>query len=235
MLRIDWYFDFSSYHSYLQLERLAGLQDRLSVVCRPLEASRLHDGRGRAGSRSVERERAPAPLHTTWAARKLRIPPRISNVQPFCSRRYLVLSAALNSDFAVVLTIFRSIYSHPGDPTRDEFFERVVADLGVVFDGVEELVHDTAMQILNTNAQSAAAANVSETPSLVVDNLVFSGLDATNAFIEHVGRDALDGRGATVAMLRPLRNTVESTHNEPELSERLISSFAPLSIDTLTK
>ncbi|MBI2311725.1 MAG: 2-hydroxychromene-2-carboxylate isomerase [Betaproteobacteria bacterium] len=192
MKTADWYFDFVSPFSYLQLESFHRLPKDLQVRCKPILFAGLLDAYGHKGPAEIPPKRRFTYRHVQWIAQHHGIPLRFPPAHPFNPIKVLRLAVALNNDMEKIRTIFRFIWREgrtvddPGEWRRLlEALEAPNADECVAAPQVKEA--------LKKNGEEALAAGVFGVPSFVVGGEVFWGFDATDMLLEYLANPALLG------------------------------------------
>lgn len=172
----DWYFDFVSPYSYLQCERLLELP--LEVRARPLVFAGLLGHWGQKGPAELATKRRFTYEQVVWLARRdaigLRFPPK----HPFNPIRALRLAVALGSDIDAIRTIFRYIWREGGEFDTPEGW-KALCDRVRVQDGDALVSRQQVKDELRANGDAALAAGVFGVPTLVIDERIFWGYDAT--------------------------------------------------------
>jgi 2-hydroxychromene-2-carboxylate isomerase len=172
----DWYFDFVSPYSYLQCERLLELP--LEVRARPLVFAGLLGHWGQKGPAELTTKRRFTYQQVVWLARRdaigLRFPPK----HPFNPIKALRLAVALRSDIDAIRTIFRYIWRDGGEFDTPEGWKALCERLRVD-DGDGLVARQGVKDELRANGDAALAAGVFGVPTLVIDERIFWGYDAT--------------------------------------------------------
>jgi len=186
MRHVDWFFDFTSHYSYLQIERLSRINDQFEFRCRPLSLPLLLDFWNNEGPSAIGPKLEFTYRQSMWIAGRMGVDLRFPPVHPFAAERYLLLAASMDSPMDVVLTIFRAIYRSGADPTSTAFFATVVDRLRSQ-PGFSHRRSDADSQlVLDENLRLATSAGVFGTPTLLVDETIFWGFDATEMFLDAV-------------------------------------------------
>src|SRR5262245_8515372 len=114
--RIDWYFDFVSPFAWLQAERLAREAPGLALACKPVLFAGLLDHWGQLGPAEIEPKRAFTYRYVVWRATRLGLTVKVPPVHPFNPLRLLRLAIVLGAEQALVLRLFRFVWSEGSDP-----------------------------------------------------------------------------------------------------------------------
>jgi len=198
---VEWYFDFISPYSYLQLERMPQWPQGVPLVPKAVLLAGLLGHWGQKGPAEIPAKRVFTYRQVQWLAGRagvaLRFPPR----HPFNPVGVLRLAVALNEDPEAIRTIFRYIWAEGGEVDTPAGWAELARRLDVP--DAEARVSDAAVKAkLRRNGDEAIAAGVFGVPSLVIDDKVFWGYDAT-----HMAMDYLEDRnGFETAEMRRIAN-----------------------------
>ncbi|MEZ5654116.1 MAG: DsbA family protein [Burkholderiaceae bacterium] len=174
---MDWYFDFISPYAYLQCERMqrTGMLDQVVPV--PLLFAGLLDHWGNLGPAEVAPKRLATFRQIIWRAAcddiALTLPPR----HPFNPLPLLRASQALGNRPEVVRRLFRFVWAEGRDPDDGDALAALMAELGLA---PSDIGAPAVKAALRSNGERAVAAGVFGVPTLVVDDQVFWGDDATD-------------------------------------------------------
>lgn len=178
-MALDWYFDFVSPFSYLQLERLR--RDRPDIVVRPIPVvvGAVMAHWGTVGPAEIGSKRRHTYRMALWQARQLGVPMRFPPTHPFNPLPTLRLAVALGTDIDVVQTIFRHIWRDGNAADTPQALAPLAASLGV--HDIDAATSDAAVKAtLRANTDEAVAHGVFGVPTLRVDEELFWGVDATD-------------------------------------------------------
>jgi 2-hydroxychromene-2-carboxylate isomerase len=191
MTRADWYFDFISPFSYLQAERLASLP--VTVHCKPVLFAGLLDHWGQKGPAEIGAKRRFTYRHVVWLAHKQGVPLKFPPSHPFYPLPLLRLAVALGSGLDTVQTIFRFVWRDGLLPDSNENLTVLAKSLGL--ESADELnaltAKPEAKDGLRKNGEVAIAQGVFGVPTLVVDNELFWGFDATDMALDFLRKKPL--------------------------------------------
>jgi 2-hydroxychromene-2-carboxylate isomerase len=182
---VDWYFDFISPYSYLQIERMPQWPAGVALEAKPILFAGLLNHYGQKGPAEIPEKRVFTYRHVQWMAERdgiaFRFPPR----HPFNSINVLRLAVAQGGDPATIRAIFRYIWAEGGEVDTPQGWSDLVRRLGV--DDADARVADPAVKAkLRANGEEAIAAGVFGVPSLVIDRMVIWGYDATQMAVEYL-------------------------------------------------
>lgn len=181
-MHADWYFDFISPFSYLQLERIGTLRARLEITPIPIVFGAVLKHHGQLGPAEIRGKREFTYRVAQWTAERERIPFRFPPAHPFNPIAALRLAIAAGTTWPAITTIFEHIwkYGHTGDDADS------LADVGRTL-GIDDVAAATSREdvkvALRTNTEAAIAAGVFGVPTLRIGGELFWGNDAT-ALIE---------------------------------------------------
>ncbi|GLU30525.1 2-hydroxychromene-2-carboxylate isomerase [Trinickia caryophylli] len=174
----EWFFDFVSPFSYLQLEQFDRLPDTLTIEPRPLLLGALFTHWGKAGPAEMETKRVFTYRYTLFRAQQLGIPLVMPPAHPFNPIKALRLAIAMGGSLDTVRAIFRHIWREGGDVSSAEGFAALCEALGYP-EGVSAVEAQTVKDTLRANTDRAIALGVFGVPTFVVEGELFWGEDAT--------------------------------------------------------
>jgi 2-hydroxychromene-2-carboxylate isomerase len=181
-MHADWYFDFISPFSYLQLGRIAALRARIEITPVPIVFGAILKHHGQLGPAEIRGKREFTYRFAQWTAERERIPLRFPPAHPFNPIAALRLAIAAGTTWPAIAAIFEHIWKdgRAGDEAEQ------LADVGRAL-GIEDvaaaIARDDVKTALRTNTESAIAAGVFGVPTLRIGGELFWGNDAT-ALIE---------------------------------------------------
>ena len=177
-MHADWYFDFISPFSYLQLERIGALRARLEITPVPIVFGAVLKHHGQLGPAEIRGKREFTYRFAHWTAERAKIPFRFPPAHPFNPIAALRLAIAAGTTWPAITAIFEHIWKEgrAGDDARS------LTDVGRVL-GVDDVVAATSREdvksALRANTEAAIAAGVFGVPTLRVGGELFWGNDAT--------------------------------------------------------
>lgn len=180
-----WYFDFVSPFAGLQLHRLHALRARIDIVPRPIVFGAVLAHHGQLGPAEIPAKREFTYRTVQWRAERDGIVWRFPPTHPFNPLAALRLAVACGSSWASIEAIFRHIWTHGHAGDSAEALRDVAAALGVA--DVEAAIGAAAVkEELRANTDEAISSGVFGVPTLVVDDLIFWGDDATAMIEDHL-------------------------------------------------
>ena len=195
---MDWYFDFISPYSYLQLERMPQWPSGISLAPKPVLLAGLLGHWGQKGPAEIPAKRVFTYRQVQWLAERagvaFRFPPR----HPFNPVSVLRLAVALNDDLEAIRTIFRYIWAEGGEVDTPAGWAQLARRLRVP-DADAKVADPEVKAKLRANGDAAIAAGVFGVPTLVVDGMVFWGQDSTEMALDYLSDR---GRFETAEMRR---------------------------------
>ncbi|HJO73175.1 MAG: 2-hydroxychromene-2-carboxylate isomerase [Rhodospirillales bacterium] len=190
MKTVEWYFDFVSPFSYLQLFRLAELPDDVEIAFRPVLFAGLLGHWGHKGPAEIPPKRLFTMRHVAWLARRDAIPYTLPPAFPFNPIRALRLCIALGNWRDVVEAIFRCIWRDGLLPDDDIGWRAIAEAVGA--DDADGLVADAEVKAaLIANGERALARGIYGVPTFDARGELFWGGDTTDFFIEFLRDPAL--------------------------------------------
>ena len=185
MKTAEWYFDFISPFSYLQLEAFDRLPRELEIRYRPVVFAGLLNHLQHKGPAEIPAKRRFTYRYVHWLARHEGVPFKFPPAHPFNPIRALRLAVALGNTHEAVKTIFRFIW-RDGRTLDDAGHTRELARLL----GIENVDALTSAQPvkdeLRRNGERAIEAGVFGVPTFVIDGKIFWGFDATDMVIDYL-------------------------------------------------
>jgi 2-hydroxychromene-2-carboxylate isomerase len=182
---VDWYFDFISPYSYLQLERMPPWPAGVTFVPKPILFAGLLAHWGQKGPAEIPAKRRFTYRQVQWIADRegiaLRFPPR----HPFNPVSALRLAVSLGADLEAVRAIFRYIWAEGGAVDTPEGWVALAKRVGLA-DADARVADPEVKAKLRRNGEEALAAGVFGVPSLVVGEMVFWGQDSTDMALDYL-------------------------------------------------
>ena len=182
---MDWYFDFISPYSYLQLERMPQWPRGIALVPKPIVFAGLLNHWGQKGPAEIAAKRTFTYRQAQWIADRAGVPFRFPPRHPFSPVNPLRLAVAMDCDMQAIRTIFRYIWAEGGEVDTPAGWQALAQRLGVA-DADARVADPEVKAKLRRNGEEAIAANVFGVPSLVVDGLVFWGQDSTAMALDYL-------------------------------------------------
>ena len=155
MRAADWYFDFLSPFSYLQLVQFDRLPADLEVTYRPVLFAGLLGHWGHKGPAEIPAKRVHTYRWCHWYAARHGIPFRMPPAHPFNPLRPLRLAVAQGAEPALVRAVFDAIWAEGRDPSRDDEWQALTERLAIA-DADEAIARPEIKEALKRNTQEAA-------------------------------------------------------------------------------
>ena len=200
----DWYFDFLSPFSYLQLAEFDRLPPDLEVTYRPVLFAGLLGHWKHKGPAEIPAKRVQTYRWCHWYAARHGIPFRMPPAHPFNPLRPLRLAVARGAEPGLIRAVFDAIWAEGRDPSDDEEWQALTARLGIA-DADEAIARPEVKEALRRGTEEAAERGVFGIPTFVIGDELFWGLDTTDLVLDYLKRPGLV-RGRRVRPdLRPPR------------------------------
>lgn len=197
-MQADWYFDFVSPFSYLQLMQFKRLPDSLAIRYRPILFAALLGQWGQKGPAEIPSKRRHTYRQCQWRAERAGIPFKFPEVHPFNPLRALRLAIALGTEPAVIGAIFEFIFAEGRDIQKDDEWRLLTERLEI--DEADAMVsRQEVKDELRANTEEAIARGVFGVPTFVIDGELFWGADQTDMLLDYLDNPALF---SSEAMLR---------------------------------
>ena len=181
----DWYFDFLSPFSYLQLAQFDRLPPDLEVTYRPVLFAGLLAHWEHKGPAEIPAKRVQTYRWCHWYAARHGIPFRMPPAHPFNPLRPLRLAVAQDAEPALIRALFDAIWAEGRDPSQDEEWQGLTGRLGIA-DADEMIARPEVKEALRRGTEEAAERGVFGIPTLVIGDEVFWGLDTTDLVLDYL-------------------------------------------------
>ena len=185
MRAADWYFDFLSPFSYLQLTQFDRLPPDLEVTLRPVLFAGLLGHWQHKGPAEIPAKRLQTYRWCHWYAARHGIPFRIPPAHPFNPLRPLWLAVAQGADPALVRAVFDAVWAEGRDLSRDEEWQVLTARLGIA-DADALISAPPVKAALRLGTGEAAERGVFGVPTFAIGGELFWGLDATDLMLDYL-------------------------------------------------
>ncbi len=177
-MQAEWFFDFISPYSYLQLGKVREWRHRLPITPMPIAFGAVLNHTGTLGPAEVKGKREFMYRQIVWQAERAGTPLRFPPAHPFNPLLALRLCIAAGTTWESIDTIFYHIWRDGRSGVNADDLSEVARALGV--DDVEKAASDTAVKTqLRSNTDNAIAAGVFGVPTLRVGGELFWGNDAS--------------------------------------------------------
>lgn len=187
MKNADWYFDFISPYAYLQCAKLPELARHANLRLRPVLFAALLDHHGQLGPAEIAPKRDFIFRQSLWLAQRHNIEMKFPPSHPFNPLPPLRLAIALDASLDAVQSIFDFIWREGRDVGNPAEFEQLARRLGVD-DVATRIALPAVKETLRSNGEEANARGVFGVPTLVVDDEIFWGFDASEFFMDYISQ-----------------------------------------------
>ena len=177
-MNADWYFDFISPFSYLQLGKIQGLRSRLEITPVPIVFGAVLKHHGQLGPAEIPGKREFTYRAVQWTAKHEGIALRFPPAHPFNPIAALRLAIAAGATWPAITAIFEHIWKYGRAGDDAQALADVGRDLGVGDVAAAIAVEDVKAS-LRANTEAALAVGVFGVPTLRVGAEFFWGNDAT--------------------------------------------------------
>jgi 2-hydroxychromene-2-carboxylate isomerase len=181
----DWYFDFISPFSYLQLEAFHRLPSGVEITLRPVLFAGLLAHWGHKGPAEIPQKRRFTYRFVQWLAERDGIPLKFPRAHPFNPIKALRLAIAAGNGIESVRTIFRHIWRDGKSLDEVNEWNELCVELGIA-DADARISQPRVKEELKRNGALAITAGVFGVPSFVIDGETFWGADATDMVIDYL-------------------------------------------------
>ena len=190
----DWYFDFLSPFSYLQLAQFDRLPPDMEVTCRPVLFAGLLGHWKHKGPAEIPAKRVHTYRWCHWYAARHGIPFRMPPAHPFNPLRPLRLAVARGAEPGLIRAIFDAIWAEGRDPSDDEEWRALTARLGIE-DADALIAQPGVKEALRRGTEEAAERGVFGIPTFAIGEEIIWGLDSTDLVLDYLNDPALFATG----------------------------------------
>jgi 2-hydroxychromene-2-carboxylate isomerase len=185
MKSAEWYFDFISPFSYLQIEAFGRLPPDVELTLRPVLFAGLLNHWGHKGPAEIPEKRRFTYRFVQWLAERQGVPMKFPPVHPFNPIKALRLAIVAGNDIASVRTIFRHIWREGKSIDDAVGWSELCQRIGIADPGTK-IVEPKVKDELKRNGERAVAAGVFGVPSFIIDGELFWGADATDMMLDYL-------------------------------------------------
>ena len=189
MRAADWYFDFLSPFSYLQLVQFDRLPPDLEITYRPVLFAGLLGHWEHKGPAEIPAKRVHTYRWCHWYAARHGIPFRMPPAHPFNPLRPLRLAVAQGAEPALIRAIFDAIWAEGRDLSRDDEWQALTERLAIA-DADEAIARPEVKEALRRGTEEAAKRGVFGVPTFAIGGELFWGLDATDLVLDYLNDPA---------------------------------------------
>ena len=190
MRAADWYFDFLSPFSYLQLVQFDRLPPDLEITYRPVLFAGLLGHWEHKGPAEIPAKRVHTYRWCHWYAARHGIPFRMPPAHPFNPLRPLRLAVAQGAEPALIRAIFDAIWAEGRDLSRDDEWQGLTERLAIA-DADEAIARPEVKEALKKSTEEAARRGVFGVPTFAIGGELFWGLDATDLVLDYLNDPGL--------------------------------------------
>ncbi len=185
MPAVDWYFDFLSPFSYLQLAEFDRLPPDLEVTYRPVLFAGLLGHWKHKGPAEIPAKRVQTYRWCHWYAARHGIPFRMPPAHPFNPLRPLRLAVAQDAEPALIRALFDAIWAEGRDLSQDDEWRAFTERLGIA-DADAMISAPHVKEALRRGTEEAAERGVFGIPTFVIGDELFWGLDTTDLVLDYL-------------------------------------------------
>jgi 2-hydroxychromene-2-carboxylate isomerase len=185
MKSAEWYFDFISPFSYLQIEAFDRLPRDVELTLRPVLLAGLLNHWGHKGPGEIPEKRRFTYRFVQWLAERHGVPMKFPPAHPFNPIKALRLAIVAGNDIASVRTIFRHIWRDGKSIEDAAAWSALCLRIGVA-DPDTRINEPRVKEELRHNGERAVAAGVFGVPSFIIGSELFWGADATDMMLDYL-------------------------------------------------
>ncbi len=186
-MHADWYFDFISPFSYLQLAKLDRLRARLDIRPIPIVFGAVLKHHGQLGPAEIRGKREFTYRMVQWTAEREGVALRFPPAHPFNPITALRLAIAAGTTWPAITAIFEHIWKDGRAGDDIDALTDVARAIGIE-DVVTATARDDVKSALRANTEAALAAGVFGVPTLAAGGELFWGHDATSMIEDWLDR-----------------------------------------------
>jgi 2-hydroxychromene-2-carboxylate isomerase len=177
-MRADWYFDFISPFSYLQLRKVREWNTRVAITPVPIAFGAVLKAIGQLGPAEIPGKREFTYRFVQWQADHAGTPLRFPPTHPFNPLTALRLCVAAGATWEAIQAIFDHIWRDGREGSSAAALAEVASALGIA-DVASATAAAEVKDGLRRNTEKAIADGVFGVPTLRIDGESFWGNDAT--------------------------------------------------------
>ena len=185
MKSAEWYFDFISPFSYLQIEAFGRLPPDVELTLRPVLFAGLLNHWGHKGPAEIPEKRRFTYRFVQWLAERQGVPMKFPPVHPFNPIKALRLAIVAGNDIGSVRTIFRHIWREGRSIDDAVGWGELCQRIGIA-DPDTRISEPKVKEELKRNGERAVAAGVFGVPSFIIGGELFWGADATDMMLDYL-------------------------------------------------
>jgi 2-hydroxychromene-2-carboxylate isomerase len=185
MKSAEWYFDFISPFSYLQIEAFDRLPPDVILTLRPVLFAGLLNHWGHKGPAEIPEKRRFTYRFVQWLAERQGVPMKFPPVHPFNPIKALRLAIVAGNDIASVRTIFRHIWREGKSIDDAVGWSELSQRIGIA-DPDTRISEPKVKEELKRNSERALAAGVFGVPSFIIGGELFWGAEATEMILDYL-------------------------------------------------
>jgi 2-hydroxychromene-2-carboxylate isomerase len=186
-MHAEWYFDFISPFSYLQLGKILALRSRIEITPVPIVFGAVLKHHGQLGPAEIRGKREFTYRFVQWTAEREHVEFRFPPAHPFNPIVALRLAIAAGTTWPAIGAIFEHIWKHGHAGDDAEALADVARAIGIA-DVAEATSREDIKTALRANTEAAVAAGVFGVPTLRIGGELFWGNDATPMIEEWLAR-----------------------------------------------
>lgn len=210
----DWYFDFISPFAYLQWRRLRRDFSVLRLEPKPILFAGLLKHWGQLGPAEIPGKRIHTYRMVLWQARSVGIPLRFPPAHPFNPLPALRLALAAKDIHQAVDLIFKHIWEHGLAADTAAALQPVAEALGIN-DIAASLADPDIKTRLAQNGEQAIALKIFGVPTLVINNQLFWGNDATEMAMQYIAKNSMIDDDKEMQRINDLPEAIQRVTKKP--------------------
>jgi 2-hydroxychromene-2-carboxylate isomerase len=186
-MHADWYFDFISPFSYLQLGKILALRAKIEITPVPIVFGAVLKHHGQLGPAEIRGKREFTYRFVQWTAERDGVVFRFPPAHPFNPIAALRLVITAGTTWPAISAIFEHIWKDGRSGDDTESLVDVARALGIG-DVAQAVTGEDVKAALRANTEAAIAAGVFGVPTLRIGGELFWGNDATQMIEDWLAR-----------------------------------------------
>ena len=210
----DWYFDFISPFAYLNWMRLRRDFPEIRIQPKPVLFAGLLNHWEQLGPAEIPGKRIHTYRLVLWLTRQAGIPLRFPPAHPFNPLPALRLALAAKDIHQAVDLIFKHIWEQGLAADTVEALQPVADALGIK-DLAASLADPEVKNRLTKNGEQAIALGIFGVPTLVINDQLFWGNDATEMAMQYLANPSMSDNDAEMQRINVLPEAIQRVPKKP--------------------
>ncbi len=189
MKKANWYLDFISPYAYLQSAIIEKITGKIFLSPKPILFAGLLNHYGHLGPAEIPSKRKFVMQQSLWLAKKYNVPIKMPPFHPFNPLPTLRLALAIGENVEKINQIFEFIWREGRNIEDAKEFVTLGKLIGID-DPIGVIQNISLKQKLKEQTDFAISEGVFGVPTVVIDELIFWGLDSTESLLSYLENPA---------------------------------------------